>query len=292
MFEQFRETQAKFCQEMDRLLENNNRVSHAYLIETNSFTKSRELVFAFAKLLLCPNINDLNHNDKECVPCLCIEKNEYPDLVVIEPDGSWIKKEQVLTLQAKLKTKSYTGGRRVYIIFQAEKLNKSSANTLLKFLEEPEVGITAILVTNNRYQLLNTILSRCQVLSFVRDDVQTTTSDIDYKDYILFLNTIYKKGPKVLCKLNELWYSKFKTKSDYIEVVGILEKIYQDLLECQDQLDFLKEKYGSDIESIFEYISVEDIVSKIRVIQEYKNRLIYNVNLKLWVDSFVIELSK
>ena len=48
---------------------------------------------------------------------------------------------------------------------EADKLNMSSANTILKFLEEPEDDIVAILVANNRYAVIETILSRCQVLS-------------------------------------------------------------------------------------------------------------------------------
>ena len=54
----------------------------------------------------------------------------------------------------------------LFIIYNAEKLNTSSANTILKFLEEPEENIIAVLTTDNRYQVLDTILSRCQNLVF------------------------------------------------------------------------------------------------------------------------------
>ena len=45
----------------------------------------------------------------------------------------------------------YEKERYEYIIKNAERLNPSSANTILKFLEEPEDNIIAILLTNNRY---------------------------------------------------------------------------------------------------------------------------------------------
>lgn len=292
MFEQFLEKQPKFCQEIDQLLVKNNKISHAYLIETNSFTKSRELVFAFAKMLLCPQAKEEKHTSSECSICRRVDNNEYPDFMVIEPEGAWIKKEQLLNLKTKFKTKSYSGNRRVYVIFQAEKLNKSSANTLLKFLEEPEEGIIAILVTSNRYQVLRTILSRCQVISFLRDENREKNPDIDYSIYISFLENIYKKGSRILCNLKELWYTHFKTKEEYIKALQDIEDIYQDLVEHFDDPIFLNEKYGQAVQYLITHTSLEDAVTKIKVIENNKSNLIYNVNLKLWLDSFIIQFSK
>lgn len=58
------------------------------------------------------------------------------------------------------------GDRKVYIINGADKLNKQSANSILKFIEEPDNNITALLVTDNLYSVMPTIRSRCQILSF------------------------------------------------------------------------------------------------------------------------------
>ena len=54
----------------------------------------------------------------------------------------------------------------IYIIKNCEKLNSSSANCILKFLEEPEDDIIAILLTDNINMVLPTIKSRCQILNF------------------------------------------------------------------------------------------------------------------------------
>lgn len=45
-------------------------------------------------------------------------------------------------------------------------MTANAANTLLKFLEEPSSDTTAILFTEQSHQILNTILSRCQVVTF------------------------------------------------------------------------------------------------------------------------------
>lgn len=291
MLDQFYSLQPKFCEEINRLLIKKNKVSHAYLIETNSFTKSKELVFAFAKMLLCSNTKEKEHDQNLCPICTQIDNQEYMDLMIIEPDGAWIKKEQLLQLQTIFKTKSYINGRRVYIIFQADKLNKSSANTLLKFLEEPEDGIVAILVTTNRYQVLNTILSRCQILSLLRDD-EEIKKDINYDNYILLLKKIYQSKEKTLCWLNQIWYPNWKTKDDFIVVLTVFEILYKDYLEHFDDHQFLIRKYGQLIDDIIDNIFIDEAVRKIKIIDEYREKILYNVNLKLWLDSFIIQFSK
>jgi DNA polymerase-3 subunit delta' len=60
----------------------------------------------------------------------------------------------------------YVGRRRVYIIDGAERLNENAANSILKTLEEPPETSLLLLVTHKPYALLETILSRCLLLSF------------------------------------------------------------------------------------------------------------------------------
>ena len=52
------------------------------------------------------------------------------------------------------------------VINDVELLNTSAANSILKFLEEPEENIIAILITSNRNLVINTIVSRCQVIRY------------------------------------------------------------------------------------------------------------------------------
>lgn len=65
-----------------------------------------------------------------------------------------------------LSLKSYEGGFKVMIIWQAEKMNVECANKLLKLIEEPPEKTCLILVTEDQEQILQTIRSRCQVIQF------------------------------------------------------------------------------------------------------------------------------
>src|SRR5574344_2082186 len=109
-----------------------NKCSHAYLIETNGYLKKIELAKAFAKYLLCPNNYSNNQKCVNCTQCENIDKNIFGELKIIEPDGMWIKKEQLLELQEEFKMKSVLANKKVYIITDATKLNPSSSNSILK----------------------------------------------------------------------------------------------------------------------------------------------------------------
>ena len=73
-----------------------------------------------------------------------------------------LKKSRCLRLIMKMTRKGYEPGRKIYIISRADRMNVAAANTLLKFLEEPEGEVTAILLTDSYQSILPTIQSRCQ----------------------------------------------------------------------------------------------------------------------------------
>lgn len=76
------------------------------------------------------------------------------------------KKEQFISLQEEFMTKGIENQKRIYIIKQAIRMNSAAANSILKFLEEPQNNIMAILITDNIHQLLPTIISRCKNIKF------------------------------------------------------------------------------------------------------------------------------
>lgn len=89
-------------------------------------------------------------------------------MVVLDGRENTISKDMVDSLQERFsKTAVEKNGQRVYIIRNCENATVAAQNSMLKFLEEPGAGITAILITDNINRLLPTILSRCTLLPFV-----------------------------------------------------------------------------------------------------------------------------
>ena len=161
MMDNLTEIQKRFVDYIEKIM-NSNKLSHAYLIETEDTSLEFPLILMFVKLILCPKnfVECKMLNCGQCNNCKLIDSNNFPDFEVIEADGAQIKKNQLLELKDEFQKTSLIGKRRVYLIKDAEKLNPSSANTMLKFLEEPEDNIIAILLTKNRYQVIDSILSR------------------------------------------------------------------------------------------------------------------------------------
>lgn len=75
--------------------------------------------------------------------------------------------DEAAEINKKLALKAYEGGYKVMLIWMADKMNGSSANKLLKLLEEPPEKTVFILITESTSDMLQTILSRCQVIDFI-----------------------------------------------------------------------------------------------------------------------------
>lgn len=295
-----------------------NKVSHAYLFETNNYENGFDLALAFAKYLLCPNHFSNTQNCNNCLQCSIIDKNDYLDLKIIDSDGLWIKKEQLDNLQVDFSKKSITGGNQVYIINHAEKLNTQAANSILKFLEEPVPNIIAILVTNNKYSLLDTIISRCQVISLkdgqvdlsnmslieniahhlfnsqnaIKEFVENPKNGDIINKVIEFVCYYEKNGIDTLLFSNKLWHSLIKEKEDITNALEIMLLFYKDILtyKLKNKLEIF------DIDSDIEYINKNNtsakLCDKINLILKYKEKVKYNINSLLLIDSLIIEMEK
>ncbi|OPY58656.1 MAG: DNA polymerase III subunit tau [Pelotomaculum sp. PtaU1.Bin035] len=143
----------------------NERVAHAYLFAGPEGVGKATTALAFARALLCarPAAGDACG---ECRECRQVEHANHPDFNYVRPGGSSIKIEQVREIQRKVTFCSYQGGRKVYLIEQAETMTAEAVNCLLKTLEEPPGGTVFIMLSAFPQALPPTILSRCQQYIF------------------------------------------------------------------------------------------------------------------------------
>jgi DNA polymerase-3 subunit delta' len=129
----------------------NRKFAHAYLFCGPNKIGKKTLALEFANKIL-----GLNGN----------EKAFNPDLLFLSSDQ--YKIEEIRNLISDLSLKPYQHEYKVAVLDDAENLNEESANALLKTFEEASPTTIIILVTQNRQQLLPTIVSRAQVLNFNR----------------------------------------------------------------------------------------------------------------------------
>lgn len=296
----------------------NNKYSHAYLIETNGYSKGLDLALAFTKYLLCPNSYSNNNNCGNCSQCMKIDKNEFIELKIIDSEGQWIKKSQLEELQDVFSKKSVMGNKKVYIINKAEKLNVASSNSLLKFLEEPEEGIIAILICESMYQLLSTIVSRCQILSLKnkmnldnlstkdklahylsnnKEDIENFLNDEEsinkIEKVIEFIKYYEENHSNTLIYIKKLWNEHFKEKEDIYNAFTMMILFYKDVLNLKlgKVIDTYTD-YVNDVNIIEEKNNLDEITSKINVIMDLREKIKFNINSNSLMDKLIIELGR
>jgi len=288
-----------------------NKVSHAYLFETNGYKNQKELALAFAKMLLCPYNYSNNKKCVNCTQCKNIDKNIFSEIKIIDSDGLWIKKEQLDVLQKEFSEKSILSNKKVYIINHADRLNKASANSILKFLEEPEENIIAILTTDNMYQMLDTIISRCQIISFSRKNELDEELPLNkIKNYIAipeqlteelleniigqaieFTNYYEKNGMDTILKTQKLWHNNFKEKDIILLAINIMILYYQDILNLKlDRNAKIFKNYN--LEELVNKNTIQKLTKKISVLIKTKDKINFNVNSQLLIDKLIIELER
>lgn len=268
---------------------------HAYLFEVDDISTSYPLIQAFAKMIICKNHYIDNSKCGECNICNLIDKNIYSDLKIVEPDGASIKKEQVMNLQKELSLKSVSGNNQVYIIKEADKMNLNASNSLLKFIEEPEQGIYGILITTNRKAILETILSRCILITLnskKNDKIEISSEDIGNLSNFLEIIIRYKQDALPYVKKDFLNY--YSNREDIIKAFGIMETMLDYLIKNNYQIDVSQNMVYDLIKRNLSELSINNIINILDKIVIYKNKLSCNINLNinLFMDRFIIDVSE
>ena len=209
-------------------------------------------------------------------------------MLTIYPDGQNIKKEQILELKRAFQTKPVFSKYNMYVIMDAENLNSSSANTMLKFLEEPEEYIIGFFITNNKENVIDTIKSRCQILLDYYDVNEMGDVPLEYQEmalhYALELETTHE---------DTLLYNKdtllpfIKDKKSAFWLFKSLLELYENLYYASLHISELKEQNEG-----FRFLLKKDsnyFLKKLHVIMEILDELNYNLNISLVLDRFVLE---
>ena len=305
MLDDFKEEQ-KIAYKIISNASKNNKLSHAYLFETNGYKSKREFLISVAKAILCPNHHMSKSDSIGCRVCENIDKNIYPELKIIDPDGLWIKKEQLIELQDSFKTKGLESNKRVYIINDVECLNTSAANSILKFIEEPEEGIIAILATDNIHRLLDTIISRCQIITLAKSNYDKSSSIIDKISYLINVDENYNLEDMINSTIDYIYFLEQHKLDTLIYNKNMVLNLFDDRLKLEVFFDIMTLFYKDvinfkiknnnyifdlkDIEKIAGYNDLNKLEKKINCIVNAKGYLKVNANTNLLIDKLVIDL--
>jgi DNA polymerase-3 subunit delta' len=139
-------------------------VPHAYLFEGPPGVGKRATAHGLALALACAQ--EPGAGCGACETCRRIDADLHPDVPTFAPDGPQIVIEQVKAIVALAQSRPHEAPVRVVIVDDADAMNASAANSLLKTLEEPAPNNHLVLCTSAPERLLPTIRSRTQRVRF------------------------------------------------------------------------------------------------------------------------------
>ncbi|RKD26626.1 DNA polymerase III, delta prime subunit [Caminicella sporogenes DSM 14501] len=304
----------------------NNKLAHAYVFDGIDGVGKMLTAKEFAKAINCKN--NLNDACEICSSCIKINNNNHPDINIIVPDGNSIKNRQIEEFQNEILLKPYESEKKIFIIQNAETMTVSAQNRLLKILEEPpEYGII-ILITENIYNLLPTIKSRCQIIKFHRipkkyiENFLENNYNIEKIDSKLLAGfSDGSIGRAVELCISEEFKDRRETTIEVIDEIvrgdklKLLDyvKFFEDNKEYIDQiLDFFsiwfrdmlllletnEDSYVLNIDKI-NYLKIhgsiveyEKIPKAIEIIEETRKNIKANVNFGLCIEMLLLNLQE
>ena len=286
---------------LSKILNKINRSSvntQAYLLVGQSKEKLNSYVLTLSKVLICPN--KYEENCKNCNICRRIDEGVFGELKIIAPVNKVIKKDAVISLRDAFQTRSIEGKNLVYIISDVDALNSSDANSLLKFLEEPSGNTVAIFTTTNYNMVMDTIVSRCQVIK-INNELDTNKENLikqitgleqeNIDKVISMLLDVELKPTIAMAKLKEDFLSVFSDREQLQRAVLTIILIYKDILNykvCGNLEYFNKES----LKNIIDNQKIDVLTKKITFVLENMNKLDYNVNTLLFMDNLLIGIGE
>lgn len=255
-----------------------NKLAHAYLLETNNIDMCYKDIIELIKRINCPNeyINDCAC----CNLCHLVDNNILPSLIVVRPIDKTIKKEAIDNLKKSFSMVPIYTKNNIYIIVSPEKMNNYSYNKMLKFLEEPEDNIMGFYITNNADKVASTIVSRLEKLTMKYSQSANEADDLD----------LSKEDCNRISQIANKYASDLYNNINY-SMKNIIMLLKKEILNRNELFYFLKTLYSCFMKK-FEEENKEMWHNMTKICLDYLEKNNFNGNISLLIDSFVIEIGE
>jgi DNA polymerase-3 subunit delta' len=297
------------------------KISHAYIFSGIDGIGKRLTALTFAKAINCKYI-EYDSCDK-CSSCIKIEKGIHPDVKLIEPDGRYIKIDQIRNIKREIYFRPFEGKKKIYIVDSAEKMNIFASNSLLKILEEPPSETIIILITSKIDFMLPTIISRCQKIPFSpieRNNIEKfliEKSNMDsnisflmsriaqgslnrafmfddrlideYKKIVSLING--RKSNKMRDIFEFIHYLSGKERDDLYKILYLLKLWIRDIIifkELSKEDCLINADIVEDIKNLSKVMDINSLFNMIHVIDNVEMDLEKNANIELALDGMMI----
>lgn len=306
----------------------NNRVSHAYILNGERGSGKKMLANLFAMTLLCETGD--NEPCGKCHSCKQAESGNHPDIIrVTHEKPNSISVDDIRTqVNNTVDIKPYQGPYKVYIIPQADMMTPQAQNAILKTIEEPPSYAVFLLLTENAETLLPTINSRCVMLKLrnIKDTLikKYLMENLEIPDYKADMCTAFAQGNmgRAIMLANSDHFNEIREEAVQLlkhinemelnEIVAAVKNISVYKLEITDYLDIImiwyrdvllykatkeidKVVFKDQLQSIKERArksSYEGIELILESLEKAKARLKANVNFDLVMELLFLTIKE
>ena len=306
----------------------NNRVSHAYILNGERGSGKKMLANLFAMTLLCETGD--NEPCGKCHSCKQAESGNHPDIIrVTHEKPNSISVDDIRTqVNNTVDIKPYQGPYKVYIIPQADMMTPQAQNVILKTIEEPPSYAVFLLLTENAETLLPTINSRCVMLKLrnIKDTLikKYLMENLEIPDYKADMCTAFAQGNmgRAIMLANSDHFNEIREEAVQLlkhinemelnEIVAAVKNISVYKLEITDYLDIImiwyrdvllykatkeidKVVFKDQLQSIKEQArksSYEGIELILESLEKAKARLKANVNFDLVMELLFLTIKE
>ena len=260
-----------------------------------------------------------------CKSCRKIAAGNHPDIIRIQPTGPFIKIDQIRALLQTLAMKPYEAITRVAILSETQTMNAAASNALLKILEEPPSRSMLVLIATRKSDLLPTIVSRCQHVGFNPIPNEKIASWLKNKHGLeqqaadILAAMANGSFSRARMMIRDNWLQRRKWVIEEMDrlslqpiahLFALAEKLSREKEALAESLEIIKvwfrdliiNQYDAekiincDVADIIENASqknnLPDLLSKVDAVQETQNRLAANTNLRLTMESLLIQLAQ
>ena len=227
---------------------------HALLLTGIKGLGKAQFAKALASAILCHSDSSSLIACGQCASCQLLAADTHSDLMILEPEGKsqQIKIDSVRAVTEFTQLTAQQSHYQVIIIEQADRMNITAANALLKTLEEPPKETVLILISDEPAKLLATIKSRCQSVTFTAPERAVAISWLannevaaDSAGALLNLSADAPLQALALSEAQELDYQK-----------QWLSAFYQLSLRKMQLLAFVKQFLAEGVQKQLRYLSL------------------------------------
>lgn len=319
----------------------NQRVPQSLLFAGPESVGKKLFAFELARMMLCAD-----GGCGKCSVCTRIGKfdipkpekgedfdvvflSEHPDVGMVVPYKRNLRVGAIRELEREAHFRPFEADKRIFIINDAEKLNDSSANALLKTLEEPPATTYLILVTSRPDSLLQTIRSRCQMVRFAPvaakrvEDLLLGTGKFTAEDAMLAARAAKGSVGKALDTDIE-WFrhsrdsmldviraalvsgnvssmlqtseqlNDAKNKESYEDSINVLESLIRDifaLAKGAEQESIANADIADALLKLFGEVTTSKIERWIADVEEMQFNYLVNINKKVATDGLFVKMA-